>query len=254
MDRPTSAIRRDDGSLAWARMGRFDPSAAAGRLVGKVRGTDWTGRARQAVQTLKDEYAAGARGDDTPAQPIWASPREQLDAVLGILRGAGAPPDDGGTGRPDASSGSVTPDGSAAAATPTAAAAGGGGDPALDDGTRHDLEREADEVAAALRGVDWARVRTAASDRRSDATRTVREMAEQVDWSKVQPVATQVSGALIAAVASGQLSVGGRLGGLVARAIVDQGGLGQQVSRRVGAPEVAVPAELRQVIETTARG
>ena len=78
-------------------------------------------------------------------------------------------------------------------------------------------------------------------------------MAEQVDWSKVTPVATQVSTALIAAVASGQLGVGGRLGSTVARAIVDQGGLGRQVAARVATREVDVPAEVRRVIDTTAR-
>jgi hypothetical protein len=239
-------------------MGRLDPSAAAGRLVGKVRGADVTGKARRAVQTLKDEYAAGARGDESPAQPIWASPREQLDAVLGLLRSAGTPSASGADPAP------APPDRqhdrqhdrqreAPQAATPAPGDPSPGGT-APTERASDDLAGEADEVAAALRGVDWARVRSVAADRRSDASRTVREMAEQVDWSKVQPVATQVSGALIAAVASGQIPVGGRLGGMVARAIVDQGGLGQQVSRRVGAPDVSVPAELRQVIETTARG
>jgi hypothetical protein len=189
----------------------------AGRLVGKAKQTDWRGRATQAARTLRDEYEAGRRGDDAPAQPLWASPREQLDAVLGLVRGAR----DAGEPAPVAS------DAEAAA--------------------------EADEVAAALRQVDWARVRATTAERSGDAARTVRSMAEQVDWAKVQPVAAQVSTALITAVASGQLGVGGRLGSMVARAIVDQGGLGRQVASRMAGTELAVPHELRTVIDATAR-
>jgi hypothetical protein len=54
-------------------------------------------------------------------------------------------------------------------------------------------------------------------------------------------------------VASGQLGVGGRLGSTVARAIVDQGGLGQQVAKRVNAQQLAVPNDLRRIIDSTAR-
>lgn len=227
-------------------MGRFDPTKAAGRLAGTVRGTDWKGRAKQAVQTLKDEYEAGKRGEDGPVQPIWASPKEQLDAVLDLLRGArgdtpGSPADEPVPTPPrsqeDTSPGSAAPEPAAAASDAADAAA----------------DSAADEVAAALRGVDWAKVRTATAERSGDAARTVKAMAEQVDWAKVQPVAAQVSTALIAAVASGQLGVGGRLGSTVARAIVDQGGLGQRVARRIPADQLAVPAELRRVIDTTAR-
>jgi hypothetical protein len=203
-------------------MARLDPAGTSGRLLGKVRSTDWKGRAKQAVQTLKDEYEAGKRGDDTPATPLWAGPREQLDGVLALLRGA---------------PGHAAPDHSAAA----------------DPSTEVALHADADEVADALRGVDWAKVRATTSERGAEAARTVREMAEQVDWNKVQPVATQVSTALIAAVASGQLGVGGRLGSTVARAIVDQGGLGRQVAARVTARDVDAPAEVRHVIDATAR-
>lgn len=213
-------------------MARLDPAGTTGRLFGKVRSTDWKGRAKQAVQTLKDEYEAGKRGDDAPATPLWAGPREQLDAVLGLLRGA--PHTDGTDGEH----------------TRVDADAGADGVTVTDDAQLH---ADADEVAEALRGVDWAKVRSATSERGADAARTVREMAEQVDWSKVTPVATQVSTALIAAVASGQLGVGGRLGSTVARAIVDQGGLGRQVAARVATREVDVPAEVRRVIDTTAR-
>jgi hypothetical protein len=203
------------------------PSGAARRLARSVRATDWKGRVKQAAQTLKDEYEAGKRGDDTPAQPIWASPKEQLDGVLGLLKSAAA---------------SVVPSASDQV----------GAAPAehVDDET---IAADADQVAEALRGVDWSTVSAAAAERTSDAARTVKAMADQVDWAKVQPVAAQVSSALIAAVASGQLGVGGRLGSTVARAIVDQGGLGQQVAKRVTAQQLAVPSDLRRIIDSTAR-
>ena len=224
-------------------MGRFDPAAKAARLAQQVRTTDWKGRAKQAVQTLKDEYEAGKRGDDTPAQPIWASPREQLDAVLGLLRSAApatvaAPADTADTADVERDERRVEPVELADDRPAQDAAA---------------FDADADEVAEALRRVDWTRVRAATAERSSDAARTVRAMAEQVDWTRVQPVAAQVSSALIAAVASGQLGVGGRLGTTVARAIVDQGGLGQHVAARVASQHLAVPAELRRVIDATAR-
>jgi hypothetical protein len=203
------------------------PSGAAHRLARSVRAAGWKGRVKQAAQTLRDEYEAGKRGDDAPARPIWASPKEQLDGVLGLLRSAAA---------------SVVP-------TPPGEPAAASAEP-VDDET---IAADADQVAEALRGVDWSTVSAAAAERTSDAARTVKAMADQVDWAKVQPVAAQVSSALIAAVASGQLGVGGRLGSTVARAIVDQGGLGQQVAKRVTAQQLAVPTDLRQIIDATAR-
>ena len=65
----------------------------------------------------------------------------------------------------------------------------------------------------------------------------------------VQPLAAQVSSALIAAVAAGQLPIGGRIGGIVARAMVDQGGLGQRLGRQVLADQKVARPELRQVID-----
>jgi len=217
-------------------MGRFDPPGSAGRLAASLRSTDWKGRAKQAAQTLKDEYEAGKRGDDAPVQPIWASPKEQLDAVLGLLRSAGARDQPGEPGHEAIADGTMAADTMAAGT--------------MADGT---MAADADQVAEALRGVDWNKVKAATAERSTDAARTVRAMAEQVDWAKVQPVAAQVSTALIAAVASGQLGVGGRLGSTVARAIVDQGGLAQQVAARVNAQQLPVPADLRRVIDATAR-
>jgi len=222
-------------------MGRFDPPGSAGRLAASLRSTDWKGRAKQAAQTLKDEYEAGKRGDDAPVQPIWASPKEQLDAVLGLLRSAGARDQPGEPGHEAIAAGTMVA-GTMAADTMA--------DGTMADGT---MAADADQVAEALRGVDWNKVKAATAERSTDAARTVRAMAEQVDWAKVQPVAAQVSTALIAAVASGQLGVGGRLGSTVARAIVDQGGLAQQVAARVNAQQLPVPADLRRVIDATAR-
>jgi hypothetical protein len=73
-------------------------------------------------------------------------------------------------------------------------------------------------------------------------------MSAQVDWAKVQPVAAQASSALIAAVAAGKLPVGGRTGALVARAMLDQGGLGQRVGRQM-AGQVRVSPDLRRAID-----
>ncbi len=223
----------------------------AGRLARSVRAADVTGRVKHATQTLRDEFQAGKRGDEGPVQPIWASPKEQLDAVLGLLRGAAQAPATAATTATTADMATVRAtetetDGGAEVTEPQGPASATAD---LDDM----LAADADEVAAALRNVDWATVKSAAAERTGDAARTVKAMADQVDWSRVQPVAAQVSSALIAAVASGQLGVGGRLGSTVARAIVDQGGLGQQVAARVNARQLPVPADLRRIIDATAR-
>ena len=111
-----------------------------------------------------------------------------------------------------------------------------------------ELDADAKDVAEALRRVDWAQVRADTARRTGDAARAMKAMAGQVDWAKVQPAAAQVSSALIAAVASGRLPVGGRLTSTVARAIVDQGGLAQRVAANLAEP----PPDFRQVIDTTA--
>ena len=111
-----------------------------------------------------------------------------------------------------------------------------------------ELDADAKDVAEALRRVDWAQVRADTARRTGDAARAMKAMAGQVDWAKVQPAAAQVSSALIAAVASGRLHVGGRLTNTVARAIVDQGGLAQRVAANLDQP----PPDFREVIDTTA--
>src|SRR5262249_5292851 len=111
-----------------------------------------------------------------------------------------------------------------------------------------ELDAGAKDVAEALGRVDWAQVRADTARRTGDAARAMKAMAGQVDWAKVQPAAAQVSNALIHAVASGRLPVGGRLTNTVARAIVDQGGLAQRVAANLDQP----PPDFREVIDTTA--
>ena len=177
---------------------------------------------------LKAEYEAGKRGDDAPVTPLWASPKEQLDAVVALLRSAR---DDAPAAPAPAPTDPTDPTDPIDPIDPVAAAA--------------PTDEDVAAVTSAMRGVDWAAVRVATTERGADATRVMRTMADQVDWSKVQPVAGQVTSALIAAVASGQLPVGGRLGSTVARAIVDQGGLGQRVTLRVTADAAHLPPDFR---------
>lgn len=194
-------------------MPRFSAGGAASRLARAIAGSDLSGKAKHAAQALQQEYESGKAGDDAPPTPIWGSPRQQIDSLLAILRG---PRDEAGS----------TADDEATA------------------------ETDAEEVAEALRGVDWARVKAATGERTGEAADAVRAMAQQVDWGRVQPVAAQVSSALIAAVASGQLGLGGRLGPTVARAIIDQGGLGQRVAGKVAASPLP---DLRNAIEASSR-
>jgi hypothetical protein len=62
-----------------------------------------------------------------------------------------------------------------------------------------------------------------------------------------------VSRALIAAVASGELPLAGRLGGPVVRAIVNDRNLAQQVGDSLRANDAPLPPDFRGAIETTAR-
>jgi hypothetical protein len=110
------------------------------------------------------------------------------------------------------------------------------------------LDRDAEEVAKALRGVDWGQVRAATSERSTEVARTMRSLADHVDWAKVQPVAAQVSSALIAAVAAGRIPVGGPLGSMVARAITDQNNLGNRVAANLQRSAAGTPPDFRPTI------
>jgi hypothetical protein len=194
-------------------MGAADSEKPVRRVLRAVTTTKWGEKAKQATASLKAQHAAGREGDDSPAEPIWPTPKEQLEALKGLFRSA-----------PD--------------------------QPALDDAA---LDSDAEQVAQALRGVDWADVRAAAAERTNDVAQTMKSMADHVDWAKVQPVAAQVSSALIAAVAAGRIPVGGQLGSLVARAIRDQNHLGRRVAENLQHTPTRVPPDFRGVIEATAR-
>jgi hypothetical protein len=203
----------------------FTPGDALGRLAKQ---------AKLAASTLKAEYEAGKRGDDTPAAVLWSSPIAQFDAfltLLGSTRAQAAPVEP--VAAEPATAGPV-------AAEPV--------EPATAAATEAVEAAEAAEVTRLLGEVDWAAVRESAGSRSADAVQAVKAMSAQVDWAKVQPVAAQASSALIAAVAAGKLPVGGRTGALVARAMLDQGGLGQRVGRQM-AGQVRVSPDLRRAID-----
>lgn len=119
-----------------------------------------------------------------------------------------------------------------------------------DDPSAEEQQEAAADVTAALRNVDWAKVRAATADRSAEATQKVKAMAEQVDWERVTPVAAGVSSALIAAVASGQIRLGGTLGSRVARTIMNDRGLAQQVAAAFTRSPQQAPPDFRPLIST----
>jgi len=191
------------------------------RVARAISTANWTAKAKQAAASLKAQHAAGRDGDDTPAEPIWPTPKDQLEALKGLFH------------KPQ-----IAPD--APAPSPEV----------VDEAA---LEHDAAEVAEAMRRVDWAQVRVVTSERTTDVARTMRSLADNVDWNKVQPVAAQVSSALIAAVATGRIPVGGSLGPMVARAITDQNNLGRRIAADLAKRSSAPPPDFRTTIETTAQ-
>ena len=121
-----------------------------------------------------------------------------------------------------------------------------------DEGTSDEnISDDAAAVAEAMGRVDWAKVRAATASRSGAVAERMRGMAADVDWKKVQSGAAAVSSALIAAVASGQIPVHGRLAGPVTRAILNDQNLAQRVKVVLdgsGSP----PPDFRGVIDTTA--
>lgn len=116
-------------------------------------------------------------------------------------------------------------------------------------------QADAEAVADVIRGVDWAKVRSATGEKGAEAAQAMKSMAAEVDWAKVQPVAAKVSSALIAAVASGQLGIGGRLAAPVARAIMNDRNLAQRVSASLAGDPEPIPdfrPAIRGAIDTTA--
>ena len=189
------------------------------RVARAVTTKDWGARAKQVAASLKAQHAAGRDGDDSPAEPVWPTPKEQLEGLKKLFR----------KGSPDNISTSA--------------------DKAPDE---QNLDNDAAAVADALRRVDWAQVKAATAERTNDVARTMRSMAEHVEWTKVQPVAAQVSSALIAAVAAGRIPIGGQLGSMVARAIADQNNLGRRVAANLEQSSTNVPPDFRGAIEATA--
>lgn len=183
------------------------------RVLRAAATTDWTSKAKSVAESLKTEFHAGQAGEDGPVAPIWPPPKQQLEVMMNLFRSA-----------------------------PTEAVAP----------SSEKLDTEAAAVAEALRGVDWADVRATTAERTGDVARSMRAMADQVDWGKVQPVAANVSSALIAAVASGRIPVGGPLGPIVARAITDQNHLGRRVAHNLQQTPSAAPPDFRGAIEATA--
>ena len=235
-----------------------DAPRSVGGAFGAIAGGGWKARAKQAAATLKAEYEAGKQGDMTPATPIWSTPKEQLDALVGLLRVSKQASQSAGdatdaAARADDVADEARPDGAPSATDRESgtAAADSSEDTAQD--AAEDPADDATTVTSALKGVDWAGVRAATAERTGDAAKAMKAMADQVDWARVQPVAAHISSALIAAVASGQVPIGGRLGGTVARAIADQSGLGQRVARNLETEQVQLPPDFRRAIEATSR-
>ncbi|HEY4609281.1 MAG TPA: hypothetical protein VIH06_08755 [Ilumatobacteraceae bacterium] len=194
------------------------------RAARVISTTNWSAKAKQAAASLKAQHAAGRDGDESAAEPIWPTPTQQLDALKGLFRTKS-------TGANAASAEVVDqPE-------------------VVDEAT---LEHDAADVAEAMRRVDWTQVRVVTTERTTDVARTMRSLADNVDWNKVQPVAAQVSSALIAAVAAGRIPVAGSLGPMVARAITDQNSLGRRVAADLAKDKSAVPPDFRSAIETTA--
>jgi hypothetical protein len=198
------------------------------RAVRSVSATKWSTKAKAVAASLKAQHAAGREGDDSPAEPIWPTPRQQLEALKRLLR--------------------VSPSSTATIDAPAPAGDPSSSEPAAGDAP----DTDAEEVAAALRGVNWTEVRSATSGKTNDVTKAMRAMSDHVDWAKVQPVAAQVSSALIAAVAAGRIPVGGRLGPIVAKAIVDQNNLAGRVAQNLERSHAAAPPDFRKIIEATA--
>lgn len=225
----------------------------------------WRDRAKNVAASLKAEYEAGKQGDEAPAAPIWATPQQQFNGLMAVFRQTAArdgsmTPDDGLDERPEQSDhGRVDAPGTVGGPDVhrTARTAVVGTGSPIDDAepTPDPVQTDADvaEVAAALRGVDWAGVRAATTERTAEATKAMRSMADHVDWAKVQPVAAKVSSALIAAIATGQLGIGGRLATTVARTITNQNGMGQRVGEELEVHPSDQPIDFRSTIEAASR-
>lgn len=223
------------------RLGRL-----AARLVNAIEPTAQRVNSSEFAKRLRDEFERGRSGAADEAATESARPTDGATGGETVatdatgVQSAGAADSSGtqaeGTGTQD----------SATRPTDT------GSTDTLTGGDESPGASDEDSVVAALRAVDWSKVRTATSERSSAAAQRMREMAGDVDWGRVQAGAAVVSSALIAAVASGQVPLGGRLAGPVARAILNDADLGARVNSRLKGD--AAPPDLRNEVrpDTTA--
>lgn len=193
------------------RLGRL-----AARLVNAAEPTVEKVKASDFAQKLLTEFERGRSGEAEPSAEPAATTEPTASA------------------QPDASTASAQPNASAAAADAT-------------DTPPPSATDDVDSLVDALSSVDWAKVRAAASEKGSGVATSMKKMAADVDWGKVQSGAAVVSSALIAAVASGQLPIGGRLAGPVARAILNDSDLASKVSSRLKGDEQ--PPDLRDRVQ-----
>ena len=197
------------------RLGRL-----AARLVNAAEPTVEKVKASDFAQKLLTEFERGREGEAEPSAEPPADPSADPNA----------------SAAPDASTASAQPNASTAAADAT-------------DTPPPSATDDVDSLVDALSSVDWAKVRAAASEKGSGVATSMKKMAADVDWGKVQSGAAVVSSALIAAVASGQLPIGGRLAGPVARAILNDADLASKVSSRLKGDEQ--PPDLRDRVQGT---
>ena len=97
------------------------------RAIRAVTSVKWSAKAKEVAASLKAQHAAGREGDDSPAEPVWPTPKEQLEALKKVFRSSSR---DIGDGR---------------------CRCGRVGEPPDEES----LDRDAEHVAQALRGVDW---------------------------------------------------------------------------------------------------
>lgn len=176
------------------RLGRL-----AARVVSALEPATAKVKATEFAQKLKTEYERGL--------------------AEASASGVATPGDDATAGEAPAASGDGSAAGEPGAAGPASSAA---------------PSDDVSAVAAALRSVDWGKVRAATAEHTSGARQRMASMAADVDWGKVKSGAAVVSSALIAAVAAGQIPVGGRLAGPIAKAILNDADLASKVSAAMG--------------------
>lgn len=216
------------------RLGRF-----AAKVMNAVEPAAQKVKATEFAQRLRDEFERGRAGesDDTPSAPS-ADGSDSAGADDRPTARAGntveAVDVDRSATNAGAAQGSIGED---------AGASTDSGSSATDPSASAPSSSDVDSVVDALRSVDWTKVRAATSERSSAAARKMREMAADVDWGRVQAGAAVVSSALIAAVASGQVPLGGRLAGPVAKAILNDADLAGRVSARLKGD--SAPPDLR---------